>query len=270
MGMAAGQARLLTITQRLNDNELKAQSITRAKTRLADDTAAVGDEYIAALNKNQLKYSSYDAQGNVTYQKLTAALLTQYAPLKNQYVLVNSANQVLVGEEDSENFKNSDSLEEFLKNYDDDAKSWYTNLWYRMNGSDSSKSAASEETWAILSDADMNSSKWIQYALENGIVTLEQAQYTQLDKVDNPIDKIEWKSIIYTSAADIVEDSDDSDVTKAEAEYNYALQQIQAKDKQYDSQLKQLDTEHSALETEYDSVKATVEKNVERSFKAFS
>ena len=65
MGMAAGQARLLSITQRLNDNELKAQSITRAKTRLSDSMSAIGEEYIEALNRTQLKYSTYDADGNV-------------------------------------------------------------------------------------------------------------------------------------------------------------------------------------------------------------
>ena len=35
MGMAASQARLLTITARLADNELKSQSINNAKMRLA-------------------------------------------------------------------------------------------------------------------------------------------------------------------------------------------------------------------------------------------
>ena len=139
-----------------------------------------------------------------------------------------------------------------------------------MNGNDDSKSSASQQSWTILSDADMNSSKWIQYALQSGVVTLEQAQYTEQDETENSKENIEWKSVTYTSALDIVEESDDTDLAKAEAEYNLALQEIQSKDKMYDSQLKQLDTEHSALETEYDSVKTTVEKNMERSFKAFS
>lgn len=270
MGMTAGQARLLSITQRLNDNELKAQSITRAKTRLSDSMSAIGDEYIEALNKTQLKYSTYDSQGNVSYQKLTGALLTEYSPLKNQYVIVNAAGQAMVSEKDASNFENSSSLEEFLEKYDSDAKDWYTNLWYRMNGNDDSKSAPSQQSWTVLSDADMNSSKWIQHALQNGYVTLEQATYTEQDDIDNAVEKIEWKAVSYTSALDIVEETDDSDIAKAEAEYNLALQQIQAKDKEYDNELKNLDTEHSALETEYDSVKTTVEKNVERSFKAFS
>ncbi len=270
MGMAAGQARLLSITKRLGDNELKAQSITQAKIRLSEANMVAGDEYVRALNKSQLKYSTYDAQGNVSYQKLTAANLTQYGPLKNQYVIVNSAGQAMVSEKESANYQNSDSLEEFLQNYDEDEKSWYTNLWYRMNGDSDDKSSASQQSWTVLSDADLNSSKWIQYALENGIVTLELAQRSNSEDSNAPVDTIEWKAVAYTSALDIVQDTDDTDLAKAEAKYNLALQEIQAQDKQYDSQLKKLDTEHSALESEYDSIKTTVEKNVERSFKAFS
>ena len=76
--------------------------------------------------------------------------------------------------------------------------------------------------------------------------------------------------MIYTSALDITEESDDTDLAKAEAEYNTALQNLESKDKQYDNELKNLDTEHSALQSEYDSVQTTIQKNVERSFKAFS
>ena len=57
---------------------------------------------------------------------------------------------------------------------------------------------------------------------------------------------------------------------KAETEYNQALREIEAKDKEYDTQIKKLDTEHNALQTEYDSIKSVIEKNVERSFKIFS
>ncbi len=274
MGMSAGQARLLTITQRLNDNERQAQSITNAKMRLSDSTARVGEEYLEALNATQLNYTTYDSEGNKISQKLTAAMLTQYSELKTQYVIVNSYGQAMVSEADAGNFENSNSLEEFLQNYDTDdssAKNWYTNLWYRMNGNNDTKSPASEQSWTVLSDADLNSTKWIQYALQNGTVTLEVAQYAETSDDENAVDNIEWKSVIYTSALDIVEtDADDSTLAKAEAEYNYALQQIQAKDKEYDNELKALDTEHTALETEYDSVKQTIEKNVERSFKAFS
>ena len=40
--------------------------------------------------------------------------------------------------------------------------------------------------------------------------------------------------------------------------------------KKYDQDLKKLDTQHNALQTEYESLKNVIDKNVERSFKAFS
>lgn len=272
MGMSAGQARLLSITQRINDNERRAQSISDAKMRLSDATTEIGNTYIKALNRNQLKFSTYDSDGNKTTQKLTGALLTQYGELKNQYVIVNAAGQAMVSESDSANYKNSKNLEEFLTNYNVDnsgEKTWYTNLWYRMNGDKDDKTSTSEQSWTTLSDSDMNSSKWIQYALESGIVTLEQVKYAN-SSTNEINDKGEWTSVIYTSALDITEESDDTDLAKAEAEYNAALQNLESKDKQYDNELKNLDTEHSALQSEYESVQTTIQKNVERSFKAFS
>ena len=38
MGLAASQARLLSITARLSDNELHSQQISNSKVRLADKT----------------------------------------------------------------------------------------------------------------------------------------------------------------------------------------------------------------------------------------
>ena len=77
-------------------------------------------------------------------------------------------------------------------------------------------------------------------------------------------------SKIWTNAIDITEEQNEVAITKAEIEYKQALNDIEAKDKQYDNQLKRLDTEHSALQTEYDSIKELIGKNVERTLKMYS
>ena len=59
-------------------------------------------------------------------------------------------------------------------------------------------------------------------------------------------------------------------IAKAEVKYKNAMTEIENKDKKYDQDLKKLDSEHTALQTEYESVKNVIDKNVERSFKAFS
>ena len=49
MGMAASQARLLTITARMHDIEYQAQSIQNAKLALATESDQVYQEYVEAV-----------------------------------------------------------------------------------------------------------------------------------------------------------------------------------------------------------------------------
>ncbi len=184
---------------------------------------------------------------------------------------------------------------------------WYTNLWNMMNGSDSANVVqdviefennnsgsssqnedsetlyrlhdlvknASKANYKVLEDNLIYNDEWLEFALEHGIVTMSQAQYY------NPADDSEkaleitaqgfiWNSIIYTNASDIVSQDDDVAIARAEAKYKKTMNEIEAQDNKYDRDLKKLDTEHNALQTEYDSIKEVINKNVERSFKAFS
>ena len=123
---------------------------------------------------------------------------------------------------------------------------WYTNLFNRM-----------KEGYKQLENGLASSSQWIEYALESGIVSMEQ-----VDK------NYTWKSLDYKTCTKITEETDNSAaVTKAEAEYNRAMNDINSKDSMYDIQLKNIDTEHTALQTEYDSIKNALTKNIERTFK---
>ena len=58
MGLAASQARLLTITARLADNELRSQTINNAKMRLSTESSQASENYINALNNATLKFIS--------------------------------------------------------------------------------------------------------------------------------------------------------------------------------------------------------------------
>ena len=117
MGLSASQAKLLSITSRLSDNELRSQTITSAKMALANKTTAASRKYIDALNSTNLIYSTYDLDGNKTYVDLTGSQLSQYAPLKNQYGLINNKGQLLVSEVDAKNYENSANINEFLDKY---------------------------------------------------------------------------------------------------------------------------------------------------------
>ena len=117
MGLSASQSKLLSITSRISSNELRSQDITRAKVSLSNQIDEAHTNYINALNKNKLTYTSYDEYGNKSTQSLTGALLSTYAPLKNQYALINSSGQVLLSEKDAANYEDSNTLDEFLAKY---------------------------------------------------------------------------------------------------------------------------------------------------------
>ena len=138
-----------------------------------------------------------------------------------------------------------------VNNPDENAEAkakWYTNLFERMT----------EGGYKTLEKGLASSQEWLQFALESGLVTMEQ-----VNKDDT------WVSTTYSNCSDITESTVDVDITIAEAEYKKAVNKIQAKDKRFDMELKNIDTEHTSLQTEYDSIKSVMDKNVERNFKMF-
>jgi hypothetical protein len=117
MGMSASQARLLSITARITNNEFSSQTITNSKLRLAEKSEEASEEYMDALSSQQLMFGVYNDNGEYTTQELTPALLYEYSSLKNQYALTNNAGKILVSSEDAKNYENSNSLSEFLNCY---------------------------------------------------------------------------------------------------------------------------------------------------------
>ena len=555
MGLSASQARLLSITSRLSDNELRSQTITTAKMSLSNRTTAASAEYMDALSSTNLLFTTYDGSGNKVTEKLTGTSLSLYGPLKNQYGIINQNGQILVSELDATNYENSNNLQEFLDKYgvlqpegegefvevknpeydvaweeynkvyeewkskepnkydekywdeksgydnelyrkfraaseacynnalggasgcylhvlahllmadfpeggskdyqttaglgnvnvnwgyisgsaingsgktpdmvpvseevvdpddiiyaaeneemknklleiwndptktqeeknnellmnnyyideegnaqlktlkqkcidmfyvlsnyttmgidydsvlipllqtfqqdmeqafkekvfnedlyesdrdawleqepeqpdvpyyveqevrkivDKDKGQWYVNLWHRMNGESDIKVGTADEEgnivqggktdsglpmYKVLEDGLMNSSEWLQYALNNGTVTLERVDFTDPTEEGTGLSDCTWTSIIWTSSSDITEEENEAAIAAAEVKYEQALRDIESKDKQYDNQLKILDTEHNALQTEYDSVKSVIEKTIERNLKLYS
>ena len=117
MGMSATQARLLTITGRLTDNEMRSQTITNSKLRLAQKSSDASQEYMDALSSEKLVFKYYNDNGESSTYNLTPALLYSYEPLKNQYSIQNASGQNLVSATDVNHFENSTTLSEFLESY---------------------------------------------------------------------------------------------------------------------------------------------------------
>ncbi len=168
---------------------------------------------------------------------------------------------------------------------------WYTNLWFRMNGYDDPAIIETKERTDMLDkviyynildfyghekntftknytimDANLAVSKeWLHDSLKQGIITMERINSASAYQFK----ELKWQSIIYTNATDIIESDDEQKIAYAEAEYKAVMAEVNTKDKKFQMELRQLDSEHNAILTEYESVKAAMDKNIDRSFKAF-
>jgi|GEM_PF-602686 len=161
--------------------------------------------------------------------------------------------------------------DEKVANENDPKYEWYKNLWYRMGGISETSKAAGSDNYAELNAKLMNNAEWLQFALENGIISMEQVIYQEEGSAEyKNMGNSTWKSKSYSVLNDISSRENSLAIAKAEVEYQNAVNEIQAKDKKYDIDLKKLDAEHSAMQTEYESVKNALGKSVERGFKAFS
>lgn len=100
MGMSASQARLLSITARMSDNENTGQSVSYSKQRLADQTQQINSEYNEALAATKLTvltgFSGTDAQyTDISYNLMTGL---QMAENTKQYVVTDTMGRAMVSE----------------------------------------------------------------------------------------------------------------------------------------------------------------------------
>ena len=235
MGMSASQARLLSLTARMNDIEFKSQSISNTKIRLADESEQVAKAYTDALNKQKFSYTTYDDKGNAVKYALNSTNLSQ---LKDSLKLYHGNKQVV--------------FEPIAENDPDKDKKVYMKFsesqLYEMIESGEfmlySKTEVTAEEYA-----KMSSSTQAAYKVIGG-------NY--------------WSATSTSGNNKLMQESDTTELAKAEAEYNAASAKINKKEKLLDNDLKALDTEHNALKTEFDSVKSLIGENVEKTFNLFS
>ena len=99
MGLAASQARLLTITARKADCEFQSMNLSHQKIALSRDMEKISDEYQAAMNKTKLVYDFYGtgtSQMNLNYALLmTPSVYNDYFPK----FLTDKQNRVVLSPE---------------------------------------------------------------------------------------------------------------------------------------------------------------------------
>ncbi len=119
MGMAASQARLLSITARLTNNENSGQSISYSKQRLADQTQQITNEYNEALETTKLTVLTGFNGADATYTDISYTLMTgpEMAANTKQYVVTDTKGKVLVTEHIAEAYQKANgNYNQFLAN----------------------------------------------------------------------------------------------------------------------------------------------------------
>lgn len=98
MGMAASQARLLSITARLSNNEMEQQSLAYSKQRLSDNSEQINDAYLDALAKTKYQVLTGYNNAEETYADLTYNQLTGCNSVASgkQYLVKDNSGKVLV------------------------------------------------------------------------------------------------------------------------------------------------------------------------------
>lgn len=98
MGLAASQARLLFLTARLSDLELRAQVISNSKIRLANESKEASDEYCRALDKQKYQVATGADKNGPTYADASLFNLTSLDAAENghQRIIKDQSGRVLV------------------------------------------------------------------------------------------------------------------------------------------------------------------------------
>lgn len=107
MGMAASQARLLSITARLTDNENSGQRLSFNKISLANQTEQLNADYNAALNQTKLTVLTGFNGSEQIYTDISFGALTNYNAIAGgkQYCVTDKNGRILVEPKYAEAFE---------------------------------------------------------------------------------------------------------------------------------------------------------------------
>ena len=150
--------------------------------------------------------------------------------------------------------------EDLPQDMDTQKFNYYVNLFEEIQAN-----GGCQEIDAQYTSGD-DGAEWFNNAVSSGQVLIDY-----LD--DSNSSKKEWKETSVATSTNqnyLTEVSDEKDLKKAEATYEYELDKINKKDTKYDQDLSKLETERTSITTEMDAIKTVRNDNIERTFGIFS
>lgn len=289
MGLAATQARLLTITTRKSDCEFRSMSLSNEKLSLARCQQELSNKYDSALDQTKLVYDYYGTGDNseqlnydilmkpsalngyvpnlLTNQNDRVVLDSKYAKAARAAGLTQEGNGgapstlvrnkfihaladcYIITQKECQDIINSEYLQSGLMN---DQTNNNLATFYDLLLNQIAISGWSENN-------EVKDESYMQKMLQNGMMFITTVCEGNTKLQQN-----------YSTWNYVREITDESAVAKAESEYNTEKEKLQCKENKLDLKIKNLDTEMSSLNTEYDTVKNLISKNIEKYFKRYN
>jgi len=299
MGIAASQARLLTLTSRLNDLEGKAMRFANQKILMSMQQSDMATEYnkkIEAIDALKGSGRTVSKTINVNYQTLRSygceINLTDKAKNLQNWKMPTTAKEfvdLMVGSGVAKEISggalnmskwldydgnvttgngcgNTSGIMDFVKRFAKNPNSVNQGA-YDPNFAVEFDQAKLEKILGPMIDAD--GSKLLQNIQNDANLLLEKWQngYISISYEGTPLAPNDKVNI------NVVEEIDKETITSmkkaVDSEYDAEIKKVQTAEKRIDLQATQTNTEHQEVSTEMESVKSLIEDNTDRSFNIF-
>ena len=236
MGMAASQARLLTITARMHDVEYQAQSIQNAKIQLATQSDEVYQDYLEALDATTLTVK--DSNGNTisaNFNNLWGRNAVD--TVINKYAIQDEHGRLIVSEDIKEAYDN------YMTDKGDAASSPYGFALYMIGGAESVKledfdKDCDEVYESLANDAEVvqtNAYKSVKSCKDSMDIILNGKDYNDLkDEDKEKYDKLEktYYNLMYTNYAEKIYNKNVG-ANSADDYENYGIEEYNSEDFNY-------------------------------------
>jgi len=184
MGLAASQARMLSLTARRSDLEFQGQQINQERIKLASATEEVADDYTDALSNRKLMIIQTNSNGSesqvkLTYSNLTSAGYTLKVNSGTDNVTTLSAVQIEAGLRSG---KYTLMMGDEEVDYRNESESRITDIL------DTSDDATAEAKYSAESAKLQTQDRALELQLKN-VDTQHSAMQTEMDAVKKVIDK---------------------------------------------------------------------------------
>ena len=248
-------------------------TIAEQQHRLTEETTQIALEYARATDDQniQLRIANPNDTSGFSYENIT------YANLKNAgYYLVNSNENIVYVKVDKTADENGDII---YKNWDvptDETGNPISKV-YSVKGKEiTDEDGNTSENSSNLDNGDYIKVGDTYYRLQDAAAYIKNYKLINSKIAEGSIEFAQLTSAAatrypYYQAIDGMKvDYDTSNDNAAYAKYTAAMQRVNAKDKELDTELKLLETEQTAITKELESIDSVVKDNIDKSYGIFA